>query len=110
MWLLSSQWLSDGILVVPWVEWLLEGMSVAWPWLGQQPEMRLMLLSGEGVGQGLRDWVSLGQGAGGVKGLGLLMGCVVQGQGHAESQAEVLLSQIEVKGVVGQTATVGGLV
>jgi hypothetical protein len=65
MWLLSSQWLSDGVLVVPWVEWLLEGMSVAWPWLGQQPEMRLMLLSGEGVGQGLRDWVSLGQGAGG---------------------------------------------
>ena len=43
MWLLSSRWLPDWVPVLPWVEWLLEGISVAWPWLGQQPEMRLVL-------------------------------------------------------------------
>jgi hypothetical protein len=33
-------WVLDWAWVLPWVEWLLEGLSVAWPRLGRQPEMR----------------------------------------------------------------------
>jgi len=28
--------------LVPWGEWVLEGVSVVWPWLGRQPEMRVL--------------------------------------------------------------------
>ena len=42
VWLLGSQRLSSWILLLPWLEWLSEGLSVAWPWLGRQPEMRLL--------------------------------------------------------------------
>jgi hypothetical protein len=110
MWLLSSHWLPGWVPILPWVEWMLEGISVAWPWLGQQPEMRLvrwglswlrwgglLLLSGDVVGQWLGQRVSLDQRARGVEGLGLVAGCVVQG----ESQARVPLSQIEIKRVEG---------
>jgi hypothetical protein len=112
MWLLSSRWLSAWVVVLPWVEWLLEGVSVAWSWLGQQPEMRLVrwgvgwlrwgslvFLSGDVVWQELRQWVSLDQGAGGAEGLGLVMGCVVRKE--AESQAEVLQPLVEVSRVEG---------
>ena len=110
MWLLSSRWLPNWVPILPWMEWLLEGIPVAWPWLGRQPEMRLvrwglgwlgwwglLFLSGEVVGQWLRHWASLERSAGGMEGLGLVVGCVVQG----ESQAGVSLSQIEIKRVGG---------
>ena len=66
LWMLSSRRLPAGFLLLPWMEWWLEGISVVWPWLGQQPEVRLvrwglgwlrwggvLLLSGEVVWQGL---------------------------------------------------------
>jgi len=39
-WAQGHPWVLDGAWVLPWVEWLLEGLSVAWPWLGRQAEMR----------------------------------------------------------------------
>ena len=41
-WLLSSQSLPSGVALLPWARWLLDGLAVAWPWLGQQPELRVM--------------------------------------------------------------------
>lgn len=83
MWRLSSRRLPDWVPVLPWVEWLMEGVSVAWPWLGQQPEMRLMrwglgwlrwgsllLLGGDVVRQWRRYWVSLDGGQAGWRALG----------------------------------------
>jgi transcriptional regulator with XRE-family HTH domain len=32
----------DWAWLLPWGEWLLEGLSVVWPWLGRQPEMRVL--------------------------------------------------------------------
>jgi hypothetical protein len=54
----GSSWRVWGwVPMLPWVEWLLEGGMVAWPWLGQQPEMRgvrwgsLLLCSVQFIGQ-----------------------------------------------------------
>ncbi len=41
-WLLSSQSLPSAVALLPWARWLLDGLAVAWPWLGQQPELRVM--------------------------------------------------------------------
>jgi hypothetical protein len=32
----------DWSWLLPWAEWVLEGVSVVWPWLGRQPEMRVL--------------------------------------------------------------------
>jgi hypothetical protein len=32
----------DWAWLLPWGEWMLEGLSVVWPWLGRQPEMRVL--------------------------------------------------------------------
>jgi hypothetical protein len=32
----------DWAWLLPWGEWVLEGVSVIWPWLGRQPEMRVL--------------------------------------------------------------------
>lgn len=32
----------DWAWLLPWGEWVLEGLSVVWPWLGRQPEMRVL--------------------------------------------------------------------
>ena len=32
----------DWVWLLPWVEWMLEGVSVVWPWLGRQPEMQVL--------------------------------------------------------------------
>jgi DNA-directed RNA polymerase subunit RPC12/RpoP len=32
----------DWAWVLPWGEWVLEGVSVVWPWLGRQAEMRML--------------------------------------------------------------------
>jgi len=32
----------DWSWLLPWAEWVLEGVSVVWSWLGQQPEMRVL--------------------------------------------------------------------
>jgi hypothetical protein len=123
MWLLSSRQLPDGVIVLPWVEWLLEGVAMAWPRLGQQPEMRLvlwglswlrwgslLLLSGEAAGQGLRRLVSVDWGASGLGSAGLLLGSVVQtctepsrSKGaEAESQEGVSWPRIELMRVEGE--------
>ena len=38
----SERWVLDWAWTLPWAEWLLEGISVAWPWLGRQAEMRAL--------------------------------------------------------------------
>lgn len=38
----SCPWVLDWAWVLPWVEWLLEGISAVWPWVGWQPEMRAL--------------------------------------------------------------------
>lgn len=53
-WAQGHPWVLDGAWVLPWVEWLLEGLSVAWPWLGRQPEMRVLRW-----GVGWLRWASL---------------------------------------------------
>jgi hypothetical protein len=32
----------DWAWLLPWGEWMLEGLSVVWPWLGRQPELRVL--------------------------------------------------------------------
>ena len=41
-WADGHPWVLDEAWVLPWVEWILEGLVVAWPWLGRQPEMRVL--------------------------------------------------------------------
>ena len=38
----SSFNMLDWAWLLPWVEWAIEGVSVVWPWLGRQPEMRVL--------------------------------------------------------------------
>jgi transposase len=42
-WAGGQQGVLDWAWVLPWVEWIQEGLSVAWPWLGRQPEVRVLL-------------------------------------------------------------------
>jgi hypothetical protein len=78
-------WVLDGAWVLPWVEWLLEGLSVAWPWLGRQPEMRalrwgvgwlrwgsLLVHSAQVIGHWLASNEGLGQEGSVLAGTGLL--------------------------------------
>jgi hypothetical protein len=103
LWLLSSRRVSDWVMVLPWVEWLLAGVSVAWPWLGRQPEMRwvrwgigwlcwgsLVLLGGDVVGQGLRSGIPWERGAAEGGWIGLLVGGVVHRPSELEGPEEVL--------------------
>jgi hypothetical protein len=97
LWMFGSRGLPAGVMLLPWVEWWLEGVSVAWPWLGRQPEVRLvrwglswlrwaslLLFSGEMVWQRVEHWAASPEGVpwdwrGGESGnLGLVAGCVVQ--------------------------------
>jgi len=107
-------WLLDWAPMVPWVEWVLEGGMVAWPWLGQQPEMRvvrwgirwlrwgsLLLLSVEIVGQWLTSDVSWSQGREGFEGVGYLAGCVVQKQSKEGGAKDCRRLPISVKRVAG---------
>lgn len=130
--LLAVLWVIGGcgrlrsVLLLPWVEWFVAGVSVAWPWLGHQPEVRLvrwglswlrwgsmLLLTGEVVWQGLEQLSASSYGQGrllrwcvagdwpskGMRGLGLVAGCVVQGQ--EKKAIEVSLPRVEVKKVEG---------
>ena len=54
LWLFGSRKLPAGVVLLPWVEWWLEGISVTWPWLGRQPEVRLVRW-----GLGWLRWASL---------------------------------------------------
>jgi DNA-directed RNA polymerase subunit RPC12/RpoP len=38
----SHPWMLDWAWVLPWVEWIVAGLSFSWPWLGRQPEMRIL--------------------------------------------------------------------
>lgn len=49
LWVLSSGWLPSWVVLLPGLEWLLAGLVVGWPGLGQQPEVRLVRWS---LGQG----------------------------------------------------------
>ena len=40
LWVVGGQGLPGGVLLLPWLECVVEGVSVAWPWLGRQPEVR----------------------------------------------------------------------
>jgi hypothetical protein len=116
LWMFSSRRLSAGVLLLPWMEWWLEGVSVVWPWLGQQPEVRwvrwglgwlrwggLLWLSGEVVWQGLERWAAsswavLGNGRrGGVGSLGLMAGCVVGGREAGKRPIELCLPRVGVE-------------
>jgi transposase-like protein len=102
MWLgQSPQWVLDGAWALPWVEWLLEGLSVAWPWLGQQPEMRalrwgvgwlrrgsLLACSVSVIGEWLTSNEEVGQRANVFGGMGFLSGEVVwQAEGGDEEES-----------------------
>jgi transposase-like protein len=95
LWMFGDRRLPVGLLFLPWVEWWLEGASLAWPWLGQQPEMRLLrwglgwlrwvsllLLSGEVAWRGVERLAAclwrVFAGRGGMGSWGLIVGCVVQ--------------------------------
>jgi DNA-directed RNA polymerase subunit RPC12/RpoP len=41
-WVQSRLSVLDWAWLLPWGEWMLEGLSVVWPWLGRQPEMRVL--------------------------------------------------------------------
>ena len=128
LWVVSGYGLPGSVLLVPWVEWFVAGVSVAWPWLGQQPEVRLMrwglgwlrwgcllLLSGEVVWEGLEQLSASFCGAplpfrwsvpgdwprNGMSGLGLMVGCVVQGQEEEKRAIEVSLPRVEVTKIEG---------
>jgi transposase-like protein len=58
---------------LPWGEWVLEGLSVVWPWLGRQPEMRVLRWGVAKLGwasllmcsaQMLEDWFAANEGLG----------------------------------------------
>ena len=84
----SQEWPLGGVVLLPWAEWLLAGLAVAWPGFGQQPEVRglrwglgwlrwgsLLWLGAAVLQQGLTTgWVP-GWAAESVSGVGL--GCVV---------------------------------
>jgi hypothetical protein len=36
LWVVGGQGLPGGVLLLPWLEWFVEGVSVAWPWLGRR--------------------------------------------------------------------------
>jgi hypothetical protein len=112
LWLVSGCGLPEGLIVLPGVEWLLEGLSVAWPWLGHQPEMRLvrwaiawlrwgsvMLLSADVVGQWLSGISWSGQGSE-IGTVGAVAGCIVhtqQREGGSTAHVEGLLSEGECR-------------
>jgi hypothetical protein len=95
--------------MLPALEWLLAGLGVGWPWLGQQPELRLVrwgvgqagassvrLLSVEVAGQWLLAGLAEPAGAGLLSweqrelgSIGLLAGTVVPFQSGGGSQIEV---------------------
>lgn len=105
LWGLSSGW----VVGLAGLQWLLAGLGVAWPWLGQQPELRLvgwvlgqgrcgslLLLSAEIGGQWLQ-WSVVGSsetglsGAGqGVELIGLMAGCMVAAKPPAGDEIEVI--------------------
>jgi len=114
LWMLGNRRLPAGVMVLPWVEWWLEGISVTWPWLGRQPEVRwvrwglgwlrwagLLLFSGE------MAWQRVGHLAGSPAGvpwdwgrekignLGLVAGCIVQGPVLSEACPEVPPEHVE---------------
>jgi transposase/DNA-directed RNA polymerase subunit RPC12/RpoP len=75
----------DWAWLLPWGEWALEGLSVVWPWLGRQPEMRvlrwaagwlrwasLLVCSAQVVGHWLASDEGLGQGQNVFAGVGFL--------------------------------------
>ena len=116
LWLFSSRRLLAGCLLLPWMEWGLEGISVVWPWLGQQPEVRwvrwgvswlrwgsLLLLSGEVVWQGLEhlaafSWEVPGHWrSGGIGSLGMMASCVLGGQEERKRPVELSLPRVEVE-------------
>jgi transposase-like protein len=88
LWGLSGGWLPGWVVLLPGLQWLLGGVGVAWPWLGQQPELRLvswllgqgryvslLLLSTDLAGQWLQG---SGGGSTGMEPVGLIAagGCV----------------------------------
>jgi transposase-like protein len=42
LWGLSGGWLPGWVVLLPGLEWLLGGLGVGWPWLDQQPEVKLV--------------------------------------------------------------------
>jgi hypothetical protein len=109
LWSLSSGWLPGWVVMLPGLEWLLTGLVVGWPWLGQQPEVKLVswglrqgragslwLLSVEVAGQWLLAEVVEPAGVGQMsweqsegEPVGLVAGTVVPIKAGAKSQIEV---------------------
>ena len=109
LWGLSSGWLPGWVVMLPGLEWLLAGLVVGWPRLGQQPEVKLVswglrqgrvgslwLLSVEMAGQWLLAEVVEPAGAGQMsweqsewEPIGLIGGTVVPIKAGARSQLEV---------------------
>ena len=116
LWLVSGSGLPGGVLLLPWVEWFVAGVSVAWPWLGHQPEVRLMRwglgwlhwagllqLSGEVVWQGLERLAAFSWGvpgnwrSGGIASLEMMAGCFVRGHDGRKKPIELSLPQVGVE-------------
>jgi hypothetical protein len=84
LWWGGSQQEPLGVVLLPWVEWLLAGLAVAWPGFGQQPEVRglrwglgwlrrgsLLWLGADVLQQGLTTGWSSGWLRAGGRGVGL---------------------------------------
>jgi hypothetical protein len=102
MWKVNNgPWVLDWAWMLPWVEWLLEGVSVTWPWLGRQAEMRVLrwglgwvrwasvLLLGE---EALRGWLT-GHETREFIGCGSVVSLCV---GEARAEEEDLGPQVEI--------------
>jgi hypothetical protein len=102
----SRPWVLDWAWGLPWVEWLLEGISAAWPWIGRQPELRALrwglgwarwgsvLLLGE---EALRDWLTQRMSSEFV-GYGSMVSLCV---GEVREEKEGLGPQVEIASVEG---------
>jgi hypothetical protein len=108
----GGPWLLDWAWVLPWMEWMLEGISVAWAWIGQQPEMRvlrwvvgwlrwgsLLICSAEVISQWMVSNAHLAWRGNTPAGTGMLAGSVVW-QAETEGDEEPAL-WIDVKRVAG---------
>jgi transposase-like protein len=114
MWLLSNRQVPGWVWLLPWLEWLLEGICVAWPWLGQQAELRWVgwglgwLRWGSGLwlgGEVARHWLresGVGDSGGSEVGrVGLLAGCGFHGNGESVGGAGASPPEVEMVKVDG---------
>jgi len=88
----------DWVWLLPWGEWVLEGLSVVWPWLGRQAEMRvlhwavarfrwasMLICSAQVIAHWLAPNEGIGAGSRVLAGIGFLSEEIVW---HTESEGE----------------------